>query len=141
MNGLCYWFSMVLTMSCLLASSGTGKQFWLLSTEGRSARTFGNLVRGQWAFDVGDTISSKRRAQSCEPKFLPFRTTLRRRASERVGVRNVDRLVFARLYHLAPEVLDAVKILKPETIIRASRWVASLLALEIKTARRSTQDT
>jgi hypothetical protein len=49
--------------------------------------------------------------------------------------------VFAGLYHLAPEVLDAVKILRPETIIRASRWVASLLALEIKTARRSTQDT
>jgi hypothetical protein len=29
--------------------------------------------------------------------------------------------VFAGLYHLAPEVLDAVKILKPETIIRWHR--------------------
>jgi hypothetical protein len=31
------------------------------------------------------------------------------------------------LYHLAPEVLDAVKILKPETIIRWGRagWLAS----------------
>jgi hypothetical protein len=30
-------------------------------------------------------------------------------------------LVFAGLYHLAPEVLDAVNILKPETIIRWHR--------------------
>jgi hypothetical protein len=46
---------------------------------------------------------------------------LRRRAAKRVGIRNIDRLVFAGLYHLAPEVLDAVKILKPETIIRWHR--------------------
>ena len=36
---------------------------------------------------------------------------LRRRAPKRVAVSNIDRLVFAGLYHLAPEVLDAVKIL------------------------------
>jgi hypothetical protein len=41
---------------------------------------------------------------------------LRRRAPKRVAVRNID-----RLYHLAPEVLDAVKILRPETIIRWHR--------------------
>ena len=46
---------------------------------------------------------------------------LRRRAPERVAVSNIDRLVFAGLYHLAPEVLDAVKILRPETIIRWHR--------------------
>jgi len=46
---------------------------------------------------------------------------LRRRAPKRVAVSNIDRLVFAGLYHLAPEVLDAVKILKPETIIRWHR--------------------
>jgi hypothetical protein len=45
---------------------------------------------------------------------------LRRRAPKRVAVGNIDRLVFAGL-HLAPEVLDAVKILKPETIIRWHR--------------------
>ena len=39
------------------------------------------------------------------------------KAPKRVAVTNIDRLVFAGLYHLAPEVLDAVKILKPETII------------------------
>jgi hypothetical protein len=37
--------------------------------------------------------------------------------------------------------LDAVKILKPEIIIMASRWVPSLVALDIKAARQSTQDT
>src|SRR5262249_16804581 len=46
---------------------------------------------------------------------------LRRRAPKRLAVSNIDRLVFAGLYHLAPEVLDAVKILKPETIIRWHR--------------------
>jgi hypothetical protein len=46
---------------------------------------------------------------------------LRRKAPKRVTVSNIDRLVFAGLYHLAPEVLDAVKILKPETIIRWHR--------------------
>jgi hypothetical protein len=46
---------------------------------------------------------------------------LRRRAPKRVAVRNVDRLVFAGLNRLAPEMLDAVKILKPETVIRWHR--------------------
>jgi hypothetical protein len=39
----------------------------------------------------------------------------------RVTVSNIDRLVFAGFYHLASEVLEAVKILKPETIIRWHR--------------------
>ena len=34
---------------------------------------------------------------------------------------NVDRLVFASLYALAPKILDALKILKPETVIRWHR--------------------
>ena len=46
---------------------------------------------------------------------------LRRSAPKRVAVSNIDRLVFAGHYHLTPEVLDAVKILKPETIIRWHR--------------------
>ena len=31
---------------------------------------------------------------------------------------DVDRLVLARLYHLVPGVLNALKIVKPETVIR-----------------------
>ena len=34
---------------------------------------------------------------------------------------DVDRLVFARLYHLAPGVLNALKVVKPETVIRWHR--------------------
>jgi hypothetical protein len=34
---------------------------------------------------------------------------------------NVDRLVFTALYHLAPGMLDALKILKPQTVIRWHR--------------------
>src|SRR6266511_486395 len=34
---------------------------------------------------------------------------------------NVDRLVFAGLYRVAPGVLDALKILKPQTVIRWHR--------------------
>jgi hypothetical protein len=67
---------------------------------------------------------------------------LKRRAPKRVSVSNIDRLVFARLYHLAPEVLDAVKILKAgDHYQMASRWVPSLVALEIKAARRHSRPT
>jgi hypothetical protein len=46
---------------------------------------------------------------------------LRGRTPKGIAVSNIDRLVFAGLYHLAPEVLDAVRILKRETIIRWHR--------------------
>ena len=49
----------------------------------------------------------------------------------------IDRLVFAGLYRLAPGVLDALKILKPETVIRWHRaGFRILLALEVAFARR-----
>ena len=43
---------------------------------------------------------------------------LRRESPERIVLTNVGRLVFVALYGLAPKVLDALKILKPETVIR-----------------------
>ena len=46
---------------------------------------------------------------------------LRRRAPKRVAVKSIDRLVIVGLYRLAPSVLDALKILKPETVIRWHR--------------------
>jgi transposase InsO family protein len=46
---------------------------------------------------------------------------LRRRSPGRVAVSNIDRLVFTGLYRLVPQVLDALKILKPETVIRWHR--------------------
>ena len=46
---------------------------------------------------------------------------LRRKSPKRVSFSGIDRLVFAGLYRLAPGVLDALKILKPETVIRWHR--------------------
>ena len=46
---------------------------------------------------------------------------LRRKAPKRGAFRSIDRLVFAGLYRLAPGVLDALKIIKPETVIRWHR--------------------
>src|SRR6201988_5226328 len=46
---------------------------------------------------------------------------LRRKSPRRVALRNIDRLVLVGLYRLAPGVLNAMKILKPETVIRWHR--------------------
>jgi transposase InsO family protein len=46
---------------------------------------------------------------------------LRRKSLTRASFSNIDRLVFAGLYRLAPGVLDALKIVKPETVIRWHR--------------------
>ena len=46
---------------------------------------------------------------------------LRRKAPKRLAFSTVDRLVFAGLYRLAPGVLGALKILKPQTVIRWHR--------------------
>ena len=43
---------------------------------------------------------------------------LRRKSPNRLAFSNIDRLVFTRLYRLSPNVLDALKILKPGTVIR-----------------------
>ena len=46
---------------------------------------------------------------------------LRRRAAGRLRLSNVDRLVFVWLYRLCPAVVDAVAIVRPETLIRWHR--------------------
>jgi hypothetical protein len=46
---------------------------------------------------------------------------LGRKAPKRAAFNSIDRLVFAGLYRLAPGVLDALKMLKPETVIRWHR--------------------
>jgi len=46
---------------------------------------------------------------------------LRRRSPKRVLLGKVDRLVFCGLYRLSPPVLNALKILQPETVIRQHR--------------------
>jgi transposase InsO family protein len=46
---------------------------------------------------------------------------LRRKSPKRLAFSSIDRLVFTGLYRLAPGVLDALTILKPETVIRWHR--------------------
>src|SRR5260221_4088930 len=56
-----------------------------------------------------------------EAEILDLRhqlNVLRRKSPKRVVFGNVDRLVFTALYRVAPGVLDALKILKPQTVIR-----------------------
>src|SRR5262245_4992916 len=46
---------------------------------------------------------------------------LRRKSPQRLAFNNTDRLLFVALYRLTPRVLDALKILKPEAVIRWHR--------------------
>jgi transposase InsO family protein len=46
---------------------------------------------------------------------------LQRKSPKRVALSNIDRLLLVGLYRLAPGVLDAVKIIRPETLIRWHR--------------------
>jgi hypothetical protein len=61
---------------------------------------------------------------SLQPEILTLRhqlNVLRRKSPQRLGFSSIDRLVFAGLYRLAPGVLDALKIVRPETVIRWHR--------------------
>ena len=46
---------------------------------------------------------------------------LRRKSPKRVTLGSIDRLLLVGLYRLAPGVLDALKIIRPETLIRWHR--------------------
>ena len=57
---------------------------------------------------------------------------LQRKVRGRVRFTNHDRLFFIQLYRWFPSVLKAIKIIRPETLVRsASCWILPLLALEI----------
>src|SRR6201997_3475708 len=61
---------------------------------------------------------------SLQAEILTLRhqlNVLRRKSPQRITFTSIDRLVFAGLYRLAPGVLDALKIVRPETVIRWHR--------------------
>ena len=61
---------------------------------------------------------------SLQAEILTLRhqlNVLRRISPQRLTFSSIDRLVFAELYRLAPGVLDALKIVRPETMIRWHR--------------------
>ena len=98
-----------------------------------------DLLKSIW-YAVTGLVRSRAALQTDVLALRHQLNVLRRRAPKRITVTNIDRLVFAGLYHLAPEVLDVVKILGDHHQM-ASRWLPSLVAVEIKAARRSTPDT
>jgi hypothetical protein len=72
----------------------------------------GDLCRLIWCAAVG----LLRSRASLQAEILVLRhqlNVLRRKAPKRVVLRNVDHLAFVGLYRLTPEMLDALKILKP----------------------------
>src|SRR5499427_1911280 len=65
-----------------------------------------------------------RSRSSLEAEILTLRhqlNVLRRKAPKRLVFSNVDRLIFAGLYRLALGILNALVIVKPETVIRWHR--------------------
>lgn len=61
---------------------------------------------------------------SLEAQILVLRhqlNVLRRKSSERISLNSIDRTLFAGLYALAPSVLNALQIVKPDTVVRWHR--------------------
>ena len=80
----------------------------------------GNLWRLIWCAVVG--LFRSRAALQAEILVLRHQlNVLRRKAPKRFAFSAIDRVVFAGLYRLTPGVLDALKIIKPETVIRWHR--------------------
>jgi transposase InsO family protein len=80
----------------------------------------GDLCRLIWCAMAG--LVRSRAALHVEILILRHQlNVLSRRSPRRVVFSNVDRLVFVGLYHVAPRVLDALKILKPQTVVRWHR--------------------
>lgn len=74
----------------------------------------GDLLKLIWFIVIG----LFRSRASLEAEILALRhqlNVLRRRAPKRIAFNTFDALVFASLYRLAPSILNALMIVKPET--------------------------
>src|SRR5208283_5948916 len=66
---------------------------------------------------------------------------LSRKSRSRVWPKNIDRLIFVWLYRLFPSILNAITVVKPETVIGwQSARLSRLLALEIAPPRWPAND-
>src|SRR5271155_6108224 len=75
-----------------------------------------DLCRLIWSAMIG--LFRSRAALQAEIVVLRHQlNVLRRRSPKRANLSNIDRLVFAGIYSLAPQVLDVLQIIKPETVI------------------------
>jgi hypothetical protein len=66
---------------------------------------------------LASLVKSRRRLQAESLVLRHQLNILRRRASRRMRLSNADRLAFVWLYRLCPAVVDAVTIIRPETLI------------------------
>jgi hypothetical protein len=76
--------------------------------------------------------------QRLEAEILVLRhqLILQHRAPRRLHLRWVDRALFIWLYRRFPRILDAVTIVRPETVVPlASHGIRGILAMEIQSAR------
>jgi hypothetical protein len=79
-----------------------------------------NLCRLIWCALIG--LFRSRAALEAEILVLRHQLNiLRRKSPKRVALSSIDRLVLVGLYRLAPGVLDALEIIRPETLIRWHR--------------------
>src|SRR5215469_10392409 len=68
------------------------------------------------------SVAKSRRRLEAENLVLRHQVNiLRRQVSGRLRLSNVDRLAFVWLYRLCPSVVDAVAIIRPETVIHWHR--------------------
>ena len=83
-------------------------------------RLMGDMLKLIWWVVIG----LFRSRASLEAEIVALRhqlNVLRRKSPKRLAYRNFDRLIFASLYRIAPNVLNALVIVKPETVIRWHR--------------------
>jgi hypothetical protein len=81
-------------------------------------------MRDVWSLIWLVLIGLFRSRASLQAEILTLRhqlNVLRRKSPQRLTFSSIDRLVFAGLYRLASGVLDALKIVRPETVIRWHR--------------------
>ena len=80
-------------------------------------RLIGDMLKLIWWVVIG----LFRSRASLEAEIMALRhqlIVLRRKSPKRLAFSNFDRLIFASLYRIAPNVLNALVIVKPETVIR-----------------------
>src|SRR6266700_6268095 len=79
-----------------------------------------DLCRLIWCGLIG--LFRSRAALEAENLVLRHQlNVLRRKSPKRVTLSSIDRLLLVGLYRLAPGVLDALKIIRPETLMRWHR--------------------
>jgi hypothetical protein len=66
-------------------------------------------------------VKSRRRLEAENLVLRHQVNILRRRSSGRLRLSNADRMAFVWLYRLCPSVVDAVAIIRPETVIHWHR--------------------